>query len=660
VSREEYKKKVLEALHHDRLYYMEAKPEVSDYAYDQLIKQIERIEKEHPDWILASSPTQRVSGGISKGFEQKAHTVPMLSLANTYSKEEVEDFIARVHKGVGKQDIHFCCELKMDGLAVSVRYEKGVFAQALTRGDGDVGEDVTANLQTIATLPLSLKTEETVEVRAEVFMTKKVFQELNEAQEEVGDEPYANPRNAAAGSLKLLNSKETAKRRLSIVFYALAHEKGVHTQCEVHELLHSWGLPVFEKAFRKRCQTAEEILEFADSVEKKRDQLAYEIDGIVIKVDKLSLHDHLGTTAKSPRWAVAYKFAPEQAMTQIEEITVQVGRTGVLTPVAELKPTFVAGSTISRATLHNQEEIERKDIRVHDFVVIEKGGDVIPKVVEVILERRPHGTCPWKMPKRCPSCGADVVCVQGEVAVRCPNTEHCPEQQMRRLIYFASKPALDIEHLGEKVVEQLFKKGLVTTFSDFYTLTLKELLSLEGFKEKSAHNLLTSIAHSKKVPLDRLILGFGIKYVGEGTAEDLAKAAGCIEALMQMQIEDLLEIQGVGIKIANSVFEYFKQKKNQEQIYKLLQVGLEVIPPKTVQRTDHPFFQKSFVLTGTLEHYTREEATALIEERGGKVVGSVSKKTDYLLLGKEPGSKWEKAKSLGVPILSEDAFSKSL
>lgn len=662
-SKKEYQKLVLEALNHDRLYYIEARPQISDYEYDQLIKKIEKIEKEHPSWKLSSSPTGRVSGGISQGFSEVPHTVPMLSLANTYSEQELMDFIERVHKGLGRSSVHFCCELKVDGLAVSLRYENGVFSQGLTRGDGEKGEDVTRNLQAIGNLPLFLSgAPELLEVRAEVFMPKEVFFALNREREEEGEDLYANPRNAAAGSLKLLDPKISAKRKLNVLCYGIADESGkeVKSQYGCHSYLEKLGLPVFAPSFRKRCSSLQEITSFIQMVEKKRDSLGFEIDGIVIKVDEILYHDQLGATGKSPRWAVAYKFAPEQAVAKIEAITVQVGRTGVLTPVAELTPTLVSGSTISRATLHNQEEVERKDIRIGDFVLIEKGGDVIPKVVSVDKTKRPSSTKPWKMPTHCPSCGSGVIAIEGEVAVRCPNSNSCPEQRMRRLIYFASKPALDIEHLGEKVVEQLFAKKLVRTFSDFYTLDIQQLLILDGFKEKSATNLFQSLEASKTVSLSRLILALGIKYVGEGTADELAKAAGSLEHLASMQLEEILAISGVGKKIAQSVYSFFQERENQEEVARLLMLGVKPQAPRIVKRTDHLFYQKTFVLTGTLPTYTRAQATDLIEERGGKVTGSVSKKTDYLLMGADPGSKFDKAKECGVKILEESDFEKLL
>ena len=664
-TKAEYHALIAEVLKHDRHYYVEAKPVITDYHYDQLVKKLEEIEKHHPDWVTASSPTQRVNEGVSKGFKQAEHTVPMLSLANTYSREELEDFVKRVHKLLGHSRITFCAELKMDGVAVTVRYENGVFAQALTRGDGRKGDDITANMKTIRAVPMELHGShlpEVLEVRGEVFMPHKIFESLNEEKKEEGEELYANPRNAAAGSLKLLDSKEVAQRKLSAVFYAFADEINppADTQYECHQYLKKIGLPVFDEHFRKRCHNVDEILKFADTIEEKRHNLPFDIDGIVVKVDELKYHDQLGVTGKSPRWAVAYKFAPEQALTCIDNITVQVGRTGVLTPVAELEPVFVAGSTISRATLHNQEEVERKDIRVHDWVFIEKGGDVIPKVVSVDKKRRPHNSHPWKMPKTCPSCGTRVVESEEEVAVRCPNTKHCPEQQMRRIMYFASKDAMDIEHMGEKVVEQLFHKKLVHTISDIFTLTEHDLAKLEGFKEKSIQNLMESIDKSRHVSLARFLLAIGIKYVGEGTAELLAEHVGDIEKLAEMSAEELKEIQGIGDKIAHSIVEYFKDAEHKKEIHQLIKHGVKLKAQKITRRKDHAFSDKVFVLTEALQNYSRDEATKLIKERGGKVTGSVSQKTDFVLVGEDPGSKLDKARELHIKTLSQEQFEKML
>lgn len=664
-TKREYYDLIDEVRKHDIYYFVHAKPIITDYEYDQLVKKIEAIEKQHPDWISPSSPTQRVGEALTKGFKQAEHTVPMLSLANTYSKEELEDFIKRVQKLLGHSRVHFCAELKMDGVAVTVRYENGKYVQALTRGDGRKGDDITANLRTVRSVPMELSGShfpETLEVRGEVFMTHRVFQALNKEKQEAGEELYANPRNAAAGSLKLLSPKEVSLRKLSAVFYGVADENDPPepTQHECHQYLKKIGLPVFDETLRERCNDIDDILKFAGKIEDKRHKLPYDIDGIVVKVDELKYHDQLGVTGKSPRWAVAYKFAPEQASTRINDITIQVGRTGVLTPVAELEPVHLAGSTISRATLHNQEEVERKDVRIGDMAIIEKGGDVIPKVVEVDKRRRPHDSRPWKMPKTCPSCGMRVVHSEDEVAVRCPNASHCPEQQMRRLAYFASKDAMDIEHLGEKVVEQLFQKKLVQRLSDVFALTKEDLAKLDGFKEKSVQNLYESIDRSRHVTLARFILALGIKYVGEGVAELLAEHVEDIDALAKMSAEELKEIPGIGDKIADSVVEYFKEPAHLKEIHLLLKHGVKPQAMKLKRRKDHAFSGKTFVLTGALQKHTRDEAARLIKERGGKVTGSVSKNTDYLVVGEDPGSKLDKARELDVAILTEEQFEKKL
>lgn len=649
---------------HDRHYYIEARPLISDYEYDQLIKQLEKIEHAHPEWVDSTSPTQRIGETLLGGFSQSVHSTPMLSLGNTYSEEELADFIKRVHKLTGLSDLPFCAELKMDGVAVSVRYENGCYKRALTRGDGERGDEITANLKTLASLPLKLDMKnppEFLEVRAEVYMPLDTFRKANQRREEEGEQPWANPRNATAGSLKLLDPKEVARRKLALTFYGVAEDssEGLCSQLETHEFLGQIGLPTFDKKHRIRASSLEELLEFAAFIEKERKKLNFEIDGIVIKVDSIPLRREMGSTGKSPRWAVAYKFAPEQAMTKIKAITVQVGRTGVLTPVAELEPVFLAGSTISRATLHNEEEIERKDIRVGDSVIIEKGGDVIPKVASVDKTKRPSGAKPWRMPDRCPECGSPVQRREGEVAVRCPN-KGCGEQLLRRITYFASKDAMDIEDMGPKVVKQLVDNGLVKGIADIYTLTAEELALLEGFKEKSIDNLLKSIDASRSTTLARLISSLGIPHVGEGIADLLATHFGALDSLGAARQEELIAIDGIGEKVAEAIVSYFSHPAHVAEIKRLLELGVKPEKPKKVTDRGHPFYGKTFVLTGTLDNYSRSEAAALIKGRGGKVSGSVSKKTDYLLLGAEPGSKAEKATSLGVLLLSEAEFQQML
>ncbi len=664
-TRREYLQLVDEIRHHDHLYYVECKPTISDREYDRLLKHLQELEEKHPDWITPNSPTQRVSEAPHAGFKQGAHKVPMLSIDNTYSRDEMESFIERVHKLAEKRHVDFYAELKMDGTAVSVRYEKGQLVRALTRGDGRKGDDITANIKTIMSVPLQIegkKVPEIIELRGEVYMPHRAFEELNQEKQLAGEELWANPRNAAAGSLKLLDPKEVAKRKLAAVFYGIAEESSgtITTQEHCHEWIEEHGFPGFAKRHRLLCHDSDAIMAFADKIEKERPKLFFDIDGIVVKVNEFRLQDLLGARGRSPRWVIAYKFAAEQAITRILDITVQVGRTGVLTPVAELEPVLLAGSTIARATLHNQEEVQRKDIRIGDYVVIEKGGDVIPKVVEVDKKRRTSHCHVWKMPSHCPSCGAKVVCSEEEVAIRCPNGWKCPEQKIRRLIFFASKDAMDIEHLGEKNVEQLVEKGLVDTYADFYKLTKHDLAKLEGFKEKSIHNLLTSIERSLKVPLSRLILALGIKHVGEGTAELLAERGGDLETLSTLSIEELKNIEGVGDIVAKAVVEFFHDPLAKKAIHDLLKVGVEPEVRRRKVLHNHAFNNKTFVLTGTLAKYSRDEASELIKERGGKVSGSVSAKTDYVLAGEDPGSKLDKAKVLKVAILSEDRFEKLL
>jgi DNA ligase (NAD+) len=586
----------------------------------------------------------------------------MMSLANTYSEEEVADFMARVHKLLKKQEAEFCCELKMDGTAISLLYEKGTLIHALTRGNGRMGDDVTANIKTISAVPLKLSgshVPDVMEVRGEVYMSLATFAALNVLREEEGLEPFANPRNAAAGSLKLLDSREVAKRKLHLVCYGISEGVSpVATQSELHLLLKKWGLPTAKKEHVTVAQDLKEIMEFAREIHKERDRLAFEIDGMVIKLNDLKSHKLLGSTGKVPRFAIAYKFAPEQAETRVREITVQVGRTGVLTPVAELDPVLLAGSTISRATLHNQDEISRKDIRVGDVVVIEKGGDVIPKVVRVDFAKRASNAPLWHMPKHCPVCDSKVIHIQGEVAVRCSNP-HCGGQLVRRIAYFASKHAMDIEHMGERVVEQLVEKKLVKRPSDIYLLDEEALSKLDGFKEKSIKNLLASIESSKNCSLARFIMGLGIRSVGIETAECLADEARSLSSLLEMKKEDFLQIEGIGEKTALLLSDFFQTAVNRQEIDLLLSHGVNPSKLKA-KMTGHLFANKTFVLTGALSHYSRDEATDLIKERGGHVTGSVSKNTNYVLVGEDPGSKYDKAKKLNIEILSEEQFAKML
>ncbi len=657
-TKAQYEKLCDDVWEHNRRYYVDNKPTLTDFQFDKLLKQVEEIETEHPEWITPASPTQRVGESIVVGFKTHAHQIPMLSLANTYSEEEIEQFVERVYKLLERREVTFAAEAKMDGTAVAILYRDGLLARAITRGNGKKGDDVTNNIRTIKSLPLRLKgtVPHEFEIRGEVYLPHQVFQKLNREKEEGGDEPWANPRNAAAGSLKLLDPAECARRDLHIALYGVANEKE-GTQHASLALLEKLGLPVVHP--HTTCTTLEALWTFIDTVHKQRNTLPYDIDGVVIKVDDFKLRHHMGATAKSPRWACAYKFAPEQATTKLNSITVQVGRTGVLTPVAELDPVPVAGSTISRATLHNEEEVTRKDIRVGDTVRIEKGGDVIPKVVEVLLDKRPKTAKPWTMPPKCPVCHTPVERHEDEVAVRCPN-HLCPAQVHRTLVHFVSKPAMDIDHLGTKVIEQLLDQQLISRPSDIYHLTADHLAKLPGFKEKAIANVLGAIEASKTITLDRFIMALAIPHVGAGTAELLAAKAGTIDTLSQMTADQLIKIEGIGKTVADAIVEYFQTSTHTTEIKRLLAAGVHPAARKVQTFTEHPFDGKTFVLTGTLDTYTRQEAASLIKERGGKVTGSVSKKTDFVLAGDSPGSKYNKAQELDVTILTEKQFEKLL
>lgn len=664
MTKKDYDKLCQEVWEHNRRYYVEASPVISDFEFDQLLKELEAIEAEHPDWVSPASPTQRVGDSLTESFPTVQHSKPMLSLANTYSREELDDYFTRMKKLLERDQVTYSAELKMDGVSLSIVYENGILAQGVTRGNGKAGDDITANVRTISNLPLQLLGDdvpERLEVRGEVFLPLEVFAELNAKRIEAEEQAWANPRNAAAGTLKLLDPKEAARRGLAAALFAVAEDSSgqIQTQTDAYKAMQRWGLPCV--AMSQRCKTEDEVWDFIVRAEEARPTLPFEIDGVVVKVDSLKDEEALGATGKNPRWAVAYKFAAERALTRLTDITVQVGRTGTLTPVAELEPVTVAGSTIARATLHNEDEIRRKDVRVGDAVWIEKGGDVIPKVIEVDLSQRPKDSEAWTMPETCPSCGAAVERVEGEVAVRCPAQESCPEQQLRKLIYFVRKDAMNIEDMGEKVAEQLMEKGFVQRPSDIYRLTEEQLYQLEGFKEKSVNNLLHSIAQSCDVPLQRFIMALGIPYVGAGTAELLAYRAGSIDALMELTEEELIAIDGVGEKVADAVLAFFTDEKNVAEVNRFLEAGVK---PQVIERSsafdEHPFQGKTFVLTGTLSQYTRSQAGELVKERGGKVTGSVSKKTDYLLAGEAAGSKLDKAQKLGVAILSEAQFQEML
>ncbi len=668
LTEQEYEALCDEVWHHNRLYFQESRPEISDDDYDKLVKRVEEIEQKHPEWISETSPTRRLGEKPLEGFKEVVHSQVMLSLEKAFSEQEVQDFHKRMQKLLEVASVTYCGELKLDGLAISVTYEDGKLTQAVTRGDGRVGSDVTQNLKTIKMLPLRLAAKEVpdrLEVRGEVFLPKAAFTKMNE-ERAMQDLPlWANPRNAAAGSLKLLDPKEVAKRTdLSVVFYGIATigKDLPKSQYEVHQFLADIGLPTpgtfLKQKFPslRKLHSVAEIMQFASDVQKVREDLPFAIDGVVIKVDSLPAFESLGTTGKHPRGAIAYKFLAEQAWTTLNEIVVQVGRTGVLTPVAELEPVQLAGSCISRATLHNFEEVERKDIRPRDFVCIEKGGDVIPKVVAVDRHKRTSTSTPYLPPHVCPSCHTPVVKDPHEVAWRCPNTSGCFEQILRRLVHFASKSGLEIEHLGDKVMEQLVKKGFVKKFSDIFTLTAENLATLDGFKEKSIKNLLESIEKAKKSTLSRLIMALGIRYCGSQMADELASTTKSLHKLMHMTKDELLEIPGVGEKVATSLVDYFSQEENRKELQALEHLGVNTEVAHVAYDESHPFYNKMVVITGTLSSMGRTEAIEKVRSFGGRSSDTVSKKVDYLIVGSDAGSKLEKAQKLGIKILSEEEF----
>lgn len=646
--------------HHNRCYYVNHEPEISDEAFDKLMAELQRMEQEHPEWVRPDSPTQRVGESNTEGFRSVKHIRPMLSLANIYSLEELEQFHARVAKLMPGHKISYCAELKMDGIAMGVRYEKGLFTQAYTRGDGKVGDDITANVRTLRALPLRLMMEdppESLELRGEIFMPKAVFKALNSARKAKDEPLWANPRNAAAGSIKLLDPKEVAMRKLDLVFYAATEESLPHTttQYALHDWFKEHGLPTLPLV--ALCHTMEELYAFILRVEQLRPTLPFEIDGVVVKVNARSLQNQLGTTGKNPRWAIAYKFAAEQGCTRLIDITVQVGRTGILTPVAELEAVPIAGSVVRRASLYNADEVQRKDVRPGDWVVVEKGGDVIPKIVRVIQERRQEELPPWKMPDHCPSCGKPVTRLEGESALRCTHASSCKDQLLGRLELFCSREGVNMEHIGKQLLLQLFDKGFIHSPPDLYQLTKEQLQQLRGFQDKAIHNVLASIEERRKVPLGRFIMALGIPHVGTQTAELLARTFGAIETCMHTSQEHFMRCEGIGEVVAHALFSYFHDPYYLKEVERLLKEVTLVPPQAPVQGMDaHPLHGKSLLFTGTLTAYTRREAEEKAIACGALISSSLTKKTDYLIVGEDPGSKVEKAERFGTTILTEQEF----
>lgn len=636
-------------------YYVKDEPLVSDAVYDAHLQELTAIEKEYPDLIQPDSPTQRVGGDILAGFSKVVHTYPMLSLSNVFNVEDIRDFDRRVQAGTG-QSLSYICELKIDGLAVSLTYENGSFVQGSTRGDGTIGEDITANLKTIHAIPLKLAEPVTIEVRGEAYMPKKSFMRLNERRDENGEEPFANPRNAAAGSLRQLDPKIAASRNLSVFIYGIGGDGsayGQDTHADSLDYLASLGFQT--NPFSQRCKTIEDVLTFIESWQDRRQDLDYEIDGIVIKVDGYEEQEQLGFTAKSPRWATAYKFPAEEVHTTLRDIELSVGRTGVVTPTALLDPVKVAGTTVSRASLHNEDLIREKDIRIGDTVIIRKAGDIIPEVVSVLIDQRKGNEVPYHMPEDCPICASELVRIEGEVALRCVNPQ-CPAQMKEALIHFVSRNAMNIEGVGERVVDQLYTTGLVKDVADLYALTKEQLLSLERMGEKSATNLVNAIAASKENSMEKLLFGLGIRHVGARAATLLSEEFGTLDALAEADVERLITIHEIGEKVADSVVTFFANEDVQEVLDKLKTFGVNMTyKGRTRQEvpTEGPFAGKTIVLTGKLSILTRNEAKEQIEVLGGKISGSVSKKTDLVIAGEDAGSKLAKAEELGIPVWNE-------
>ncbi|EIN1034915.1 NAD-dependent DNA ligase LigA [Listeria monocytogenes] len=637
-------------------YYVIDNPTVEDAEYDQKMQELLKIEEAHPEWVTPESPSKRVGGEVLEGFKKVAHDTPMLSLANAFNQEDLADFDRRIRDKVG-DDIAYMCELKIDGLAVSLQYENGKYKQGATRGDGTIGEDITANLRTIRSIPMKLQKDYSIEVRGEAFMPKRSFQKLNEIREEEGQMLFANPRNAAAGSLRQLDTKIAASRNLDIFLYAVADfgEMGVETHSAGLDMLETLGLKVNKE--RRLCNSLEEVYAYIEEWTEKRAGLAYDIDGIVLKLNNLEQQRQMGNTVKSPRWSIAYKFPAEEVPTKLLDIELNVGRTGVITPTAVLEPVRVAGTTVSRASLHNEDLITEKDIRIGDTVLIKKAGDIIPEVIKSITEKRSGSEEPFHMPKNCPACDSELVRLEEEVALRCINPK-CPAQIKEGLIHFVSRNAMNIDGLGEKVIIQLFSQHLIKDVADLFFLSKEKLLELERMGEKSVTNLLASIQASKQNSLEKLLFGLGIRHVGAKAAKSLAIHFDTMDNLKVADKETLTSINDIGEKMADSIVTYFANEEVHDLLEELKRAGVNMTytGPKLEDMFEEElvFTGKTVVLTGKLEKLTRNDAKALIESLGGNVSGSVSKKTDVVVAGSDAGSKLAKAEELAIPIWSEE------
>ena len=640
--------------HHEYLYYVLDKPEISDEEYDALYRELVDLEKAHPELVTPDSPTQRVGGEPLKEFKTVTHHTKLLSLDNAFSFEELDAFDKRVRESVERNSIDYVAELKIDGLAISLEYNKGVFVLGSTRGDGVHGEDITQNLRTVKAIPLKLNEPLDIEVRGEVYLPYDDFVKLNEERVEAGEAKFANPRNAAAGSVRQLDPKITAGRPLSIFcYYGLVHGEELKTHHETLDLIKKLGFIVNPNI--ELCHGIKEVKKNVEKWKKKREYLDYEIDGIVVKADRISDWRELGETTHAPRWAVAYKYQPMQSTSVIENIEVQVGRTGAITPVAHLRPVHLAGVVVKRATLHNEDEIRRKDIKIKDHVIVQRAGEVIPEVVKVIKEKRTGHEKEFHMPKKCPVCGGDIVRPEGEAIARCTNAS-CPAQTKGRIIHFTTREAMDIEHVGPALVEQLVDKGYIKDFGDLYALKIEDIVKLERMADKSAQNVITAIAQSKDRPFDRLIYALGIRNIGRHTATVLATHFPSIDKLMNADVDDLRKVHEVGPVGAQSVVSFFKEKHNQKILDKLASFGVRL--RSEAAKGPQPLKGKSFVFTGGLSSISRPDAEELVRSLGGLASSTVSKNTDYVVVGEEPGSKFEKANKLGIKVIDENEFLK--
>ncbi len=670
MNKKEAKQKIeslsIELREHNHKYYVEDNPTISDYEFDMMLKELQELEERYPEFADSNSPTKRVGGEVTKNFETVKHKYPMLSLSNSYSREELVDFDDRVQKLAGKK-VEYTCELKYDGVAIGISYKNGRLERAVTRGDGTQGDDITTNVKTIRSVPLQLKGDypDEFEIRGEIFYPLSVFRALNEKREEAGEDRLANPRNAASGTLKMQDSAVVAERKLDCyLYYVLGEELPYDGHLENLKAAASWGFkaPSEEKKLIRTAKNIDEIFDFIDYWDEERSALNFEIDGIVIKVNDYDLQEELGYTAKSPRWAIAYKFKAEQVETKLNKITYQVGRTGAITPVANLEPILLAGTTVKRASLHNADQIAKLDIREGDTVQVEKGGEIIPKIVGVNLDLRPDDSQPTQYATHCPECETKLIRLEGEAQHYCPNAWGCPPQIKGKMAHFISRKAMDIEGLGEETVEQLYEAGLIKSIADIYTLKKEELLPLERMAEKSVNNLLEGVEKSKQVPFPKVLFAIGIRYVGETVAKKLAKHFKSMEAIRAASFEELVAVDEIGDKIAESILHFFEEERNRELVNRLADIGLQMeISAEEDTSKSSKLEGLTFVVSGVFEKFSRKELKQAIEDHGGKNVGSISGKTDYLIAGDKMGpAKKEKAEKMGVKLITENDFSEMI